>query len=277
MRLILVEDDKMLGEAVQKHLSRNGCAVDWVGTGKGFLEAIKSHHYDFVILDLGLGDCDGESLLFQLQKSQRRVPVIVVSPRGSVVDRIRLLDIGADDFLVKPFDLHELTARIRSVYRRQPSNDADAGACAHGPLSLYPLRHAATWQGKPIDLTYREFGLLDVLIRRKNQILTRSQIEEALYSGGGEIESNAVEVHVHMLRRKICPDLIYTIRGVGYQIAPAKIYSGDCTGPVEELASDVCRECGRAPNSDNAGQTQIIQWDDHPPQPASVIGRNGTE
>ncbi len=245
MRLILVEDDTLLGDAVQKHLSRSGFAVDWVQSGKDFSEAIKGHHYDFVILDLGLPDCDGEALLFQLQQRQRRVPVIVVTARGSVCDRIRLLDLGADDFLTKPYDLDELNARIRSVCRRQPSDDADAGASVHGPLTLYPLRLAATWQGKQIPLTHREFWVLDVLVRRKNQVLTRAQIEEALYGWGEEVESNAVEVYVHMLRRKICPDLIHTVRGVGYQMAPARMYDRNCNGPVSDVPSDACLECGR--------------------------------
>jgi DNA-binding response OmpR family regulator len=248
MRLILVEDDKMLGGAVQTHLTRAGFAVDWVGGGIDFSEAIKGHHYDFVVLDLGLPDCDGESLLHHLQHQQRRVPVIVVTARGSVVDRVKLLNLGADDFLVKPYDLDELTARIRSVLRRQPSDDADAGAFVHGPLSLYPLRFAATWKGNPVTLTHREFWVLEVLVRRKNQVLTRAQIEEALYGWGEEVESNAVEVYVHMLRRKICPDLIHTVRGVGYQMAPAQMYDRTCTSAVVEAPNDACIECGRAQN-----------------------------
>lgn len=225
MRLILVEDDTMLGEAVQHHLTHAGFAVDWVQTGQDFSEAIKGHHYDFVILDLGLPDCDGETLLTQLQQKQRRVPVIVVTARGSVFDRVKLLDLGADDFVVKPYDLDELTARVRSVLRRQPSDDADEGAAVYGPLRLYPLRLVATWEGQPIPLSHREFWVLEVLVRRKNQVLTRAQIEEALYGWGEEVESNAIEVYVHMLRRKFSANLIHTIRGVGYQIAPALMYA----------------------------------------------------
>ncbi len=225
MRLILVEDDTMLGEAVQHHLTHAGFAVDWVQTGQDFSEALKGHHYDFVILDLGLPDCDGETLLSQLQQKQRRVPVIVVTARGSVFDRVKLLDLGADDFVVKPYDLDELTARVRSVLRRQPSDDADEGAAVYGPLRLYPLRLVATWEGQPIPLSHREFWVLEVLVRRKNQVLTRAQIEEALYGWGEEVESNAVEVYVHMLRRKFSANLIHTIRGVGYQIAPALMYA----------------------------------------------------
>ena len=225
MRLILVEDDRMLAGAMQNQLTRSGFAVDWVFTGKDFTEAIQGHQYDFVVLDLGLPDTDGEVLLQQLNEKHRRVPVIVVTARGGVFDRIKLLDLGADDFMVKPFDLDELTARIRSVLRRQPAEDADAGVSVHGPLRLFPLRFAATWEGKPIPLTHREFWVLEVLVRRKNQVLTRAQIEEALYGWGEEIESNAVEVYIHTLRRKISHDLIHTIRGIGYQLAPARMYA----------------------------------------------------
>jgi DNA-binding response OmpR family regulator len=225
MRLILVEDDLMLGGAVKNHLSRAGFAVDWVQSGKEFTDAVLNHQYDFVILDLGLPDCDGENLLEQLHHKQQRVPVIVVTARGSIHDRVKLLDMGADDFLVKPFDLDELTARVRSVLRRQPSDNADAGACVHGPLHLYPLRLTATWDGQPVPLTHREFWVLEILVRRKNQVLTRAQIEEALYAWGQEVESNAVEVYVHTLRRKFSADLIHTIRGVGYQLAPVRLHA----------------------------------------------------
>ncbi len=225
MRLICVEDDQMLGEAAQHHLMRAGFAVDWVQTAKDFSEAILGHHYDFVVLDLGLPDGNGEDLLRQLQQKQRRLPVIVVTARGSVFDRVKLLDLGADDFMVKPYDLDELTARIRSVLRRQPSDSADEGASVHGPLHLYPLRLVATWNGQPIPLSHREFWVLEVLVRRKNQVLTRAQIEEALYGWGEEVESNAIEVYIHMLRRKFSADLIHTIRGVGYQMAPTRLYA----------------------------------------------------
>jgi DNA-binding response OmpR family regulator len=225
MRLLLAEDDSMLGSAVQKHLVRTGFAVDWVLNGNDFTEAVNNHHYDFVVLDLGLPDACGEVLLQRLRNKQSRMPVIVVTARGSIHDRVTLLDMGADDFLVKPFDLDELTARIRSVMRRLPSEDADAGASVHGELRLYPLRRAATWNGEPVALTHREFWVLEVLVRRKNQVLSRAQIEEALYGWGEEVESNAVEVYIHLLRRKFRPDLIHTIRGVGYQVAPVRQYA----------------------------------------------------
>jgi DNA-binding response OmpR family regulator len=223
MRCLLVEDDDLLGSAVQTQLSRAGFAVDWVLNGKDFTEAINIHRYDFVVLDLGLPDTTGEVLLARLNHAQTKVRVIVVTARGSIHDRVTLLNMGADDFLVKPFDLDELTARVRSLLRRLPTDDADEGASVHGSLSLFPLRMAATWNGMEVPLTHREFWVLEFLVRRKNQILTRAQIEEALYGWGEEVASNAVEVYIHMLRRKFRPDLIHTIRGAGYKLGPVPV------------------------------------------------------
>ncbi len=220
MRILLAEDDAMLGEAVQKSLSRTGFAVDWVRSGQEFDSAVSSHHYDFVVLDLGLPDDSGEMLLQRLHAKNPRTPVVVITARSGLQDKVTLLNMGADDFLVKPFDLDELTARIRSIIRRLPADNANAGAAVHGLLTLFPLKFVATWDGKPVPLTHREFWVLEVLVRRKNQVLTRTQIEEALYGWGEEVESNAVEVYIHMLRRKFGASLIHTIRGVGYQIAP---------------------------------------------------------
>jgi DNA-binding response OmpR family regulator len=225
MRLLLAEDETMLGDAVHKHLTRAGFAVDWVVRGVDFTQAVDTHQYDFVVMDLGLPDITGEVLLKRLHARHPRMPVIVVTARGSIHDRVTLLDLGADDFLVKPFDLDELTARIRSVLRRLPTDNADDLASVHGPLRLYPLRREATWDGEPVTLTHREFWVLEVLVRRKNQVLSRAQIEEALYGWGEEVESNAIEVYIHLLRRKFRPDLIHTIRGVGYQVAPVRQYA----------------------------------------------------
>ncbi len=220
MRVLLVEDDHMLGSAVQKHLSQDGFAVDWITSGREFTEAVNCHIYHFVILDLGLPDVSGEVLLERLHSAQMDIRVIVTTARGSISDRVNVLNMGADDFLVKPFDLDELTARIRSLLRRLPIANADADAMTHGPLRLFPLRLCATWEGVNVPLTHREFWVLETLVRRKNQILSRRQIEESLYGNGEELESNAIEVYVHMLRRKFRADLIHTIRGVGYTIAP---------------------------------------------------------
>jgi DNA-binding response OmpR family regulator len=225
MRVLLVEDDAALGSAVQKYLARDGFAVDWVLNGQDFTEAITCHTYDFVVLDLGLPDIGGEILLQRLQRARTTTRVIIVTARGSVCDRVTLLNMGADDFLVKPYDLEELNARIRCLLRRLPTADADEGATCLGPLRLCPLRLSATWHGVDVPLTHREFWVLEVLVRRKNQTMTRAQIEEALYGWGEEVESNAVEVYVHMLRKKFRPDLILTIRGVGYRLGSLEQYA----------------------------------------------------
>lgn len=223
MRILLAEDDSLVGRAVHKSLGREGFAVDWVRSGQEFKGAVQGHQYDAVALDLGLPDTCGEVLLQYLQGKTPRTPVIVVTARGSVHDRVSLLNMGADDFLVKPFDLDELTARIRSILRRTPPDEGNSDSASHGPLELFPQRFVATWHGLSVNLTHREFCVLEVLVRRKNQVLSRGQIEEALYGWGEEIESNAVEVYVHALRQKFCAKLIHTIRGVGYQIAPSHL------------------------------------------------------
>jgi DNA-binding response OmpR family regulator len=220
MRLLLAEDDSMLGSAVQKVLSRAGYAVDWVLKGSQFRDCMSTQRYDFVVLDLGLPDTTGEALLGQLRSKRPGLPVIVVTARHSIRDRVTLLDMGADDYLTKPFDLEELTARVRSVQRRSRPDDEANDAYTHGLLRLHPQRHTATWNDVPISLTRREFWLLEALVRRKNQIVTRAQLEDALYGWGDEVESNAVEVYIHYLRRKLGAELIHTIRGVGYRLAP---------------------------------------------------------
>lgn len=220
MRILLAEDDTLIGDAVQKSLSRSGFAVDWVVTGNGFRAALTTHEYGTVVLDLALPDDSGEALLVHLRNKNPKIPVIVTTARGSIQDKLTLLNMGADDFMVKPFDLDELSARISTVLRRVPTDSADSDASSHGPLTLYPQRFLAVWDGKAVPLTHREFRVLECLMRRKNQVLSRAQIEDSLYGWGGEVESNAVEVYVHTLRRKFYSGLIHTIRGVGYQIAP---------------------------------------------------------
>jgi DNA-binding response OmpR family regulator len=221
MRLILAEDDSLLGGALRTALTRAGFAVDWVLKGRDFSDSMMTQRYDLVVLDLTLPDASGEELLRSLRTKHPRLPVIVVTARGGVRDRVNLLDMGADDYLVKPFDLDEMIARTRSVLRRSPSDDEEADTYTHGLLRLNPQRHTATWNDEPIALTRREFCVLQILVRRRNQVSTRAQLEEALYGWGEEVESNAVEVYVHFLRRKFSPGLIHTVRGVGYQLAPA--------------------------------------------------------
>lgn len=220
MRILVAEDDSLIGDAVHKSLTRSGFAVDWVECGNDFRAAYTTHEYGCVVLDLSLPDDTGEALLAHMRCKDGKIPVIVVTARGSVRDKLALLDMGADDFMVKPFDLDELAARINAILRRVSTGSADANASTHGPLTLLPQRFLALWHGKEVTLTHREFRVLEVLMRRKNQVLSRAQIEEALYGWGDEVESNAIEVYVHTLRRKFSAELIHTFRGVGYQIAP---------------------------------------------------------
>jgi DNA-binding response OmpR family regulator len=225
MRFIVAEDDVMFGNAVRKSLTREGFAVDWVTTCHDFFEAASCNPYDFAILDLCLPDDSGESMLKHIRDKLPQLPVIVVSSCSKVCQRVSLLQQGADDYLVKPLDLDELTARIRCVLRRVPEDKFDCASSEHGPLRLFSQRSCACLHGRSVTLTHREFWLLEVLVRKKNKIVSRSEIEDALYAWGDEVESNAVEVYIHRLRRKLSPDLIHTIRGVGYQLAPLPEYA----------------------------------------------------
>ena len=218
MRLLMVEDEEMFGSALQKSLLREGYAVDWIQRGRDLVGAMRSAEYDCVLLDLNLPDTTGEESLKAIRGRSPGASVIVVTARGGVTDRITLLELGADDYITKPVDLDEVTARVRAVTRRaQKSLDGNA-QLQHGGLKLNPARRTATWNGNVVPLTNREFWLLEALVRRKDQVSTRARLEEALYGWGDEIDSNAVEVHIHYLRRKFHPALIRTIRGVGYQL-----------------------------------------------------------
>ena len=221
MRVLVVEDDDLLGSAVQKALTRVGYAVDWISRGSELAVAMATHEYECVLLDLGLPDVSGEELLQGIRVRDPGISVLVMTARGGVQDRIRLLDVGADDYMIKPIDLDELAARLRAVMRRARSPDAGMTTLEHGALELIPARRAAIWRGNPLVLTNKEYWLLETFVRRKNQILTRAQLEEALYGWGEEVGSNAVEVYIHYLRRKLGNGLIMTLRGVGYQLGSA--------------------------------------------------------
>ncbi|MBL8319469.1 MAG: response regulator transcription factor [Burkholderiaceae bacterium] len=219
MRLLFAEDDPLLGRATCLSLLQLGWGVDWVTDGNQVVSSLSRHKYDCVLLDLGLPELSGEDCLRNLRARQGRTPVIVLTARGQKGDRISLLDLGADDYMVKPYDLDELAARIRAVVRRVQDGDGST-AMVHGPLELLPVERTALWHGAKLTLTGKEFLLIDALMRRPNRIATREQLEMALYGWGEEIGSNAVEVHVHHLRRKMHPGLIVTVRGVGYQLCP---------------------------------------------------------
>jgi DNA-binding response OmpR family regulator len=225
MRFIVAEDDALFGNAVRKTLTKEGFAVDWVTSAKDFFEATACNQYDFAILDLCLPDASGDTVLTYVRSNLAQLPVIVVSSCSMVCERVSLLEKGADDYLVKPLDLDELTARIRCVIRRMPEDKFECASSEHGPLRLFSQRSCACLNGRSVTLTHREFWLLEVLVRKKNKIVSRSEIEDALYAWGDEVESNAVEVYIHRLRRKLSPDLIHTVRGVGYQLAPLPEYA----------------------------------------------------
>jgi len=221
MRVLMIEDDDLVGSATQKSLSRFGYAVDWVVTGADAAPALKLHSYDCVLLDLGLPDLPGETVMREIRDHQPEMPVVVTTARGSVEDRVRLLDIGADDYMIKPVDTVEVAARLRALLRRVRSDAAVQNELEHGQLKLYPSRRIATWAGEPVALTSKEYWLLETLLRKKNQVMTRSQLEDALYGWGEEIGSNAIEVYIHYLRRKFGAALIRTVRGIGYQLGAA--------------------------------------------------------
>ena len=214
LRLLLIEDDVLLGSSTKVGLEQDGFAVDWVSDAESADRAVTTHRYDAAILDLGLPGTDGETLLRQWRARGERTGVVVLTGRGYVLDRVRLLNLGADDYLVKPFDLVELDARVRAVVRR--SAGANDTALQVGQLQLIPESQTVLWRGQPVVVTSKEFWLLEALVRNKNRVLTRRQLEDALYGWGDEVESNAVEVHIHHLRRKISRDLILTVRGAGY-------------------------------------------------------------
>jgi two-component system response regulator QseB len=216
MRLLLVEDDSMIGEGVHKGLRQDGFAVDWVRDGHAAELAVANGVYDLVVLDLGLPRKDGLDVLVALRRKGNSIPVLVLTARDAVPDRIKGLNSGADDYLVKPFDLDELGARIRALLRRRAGR-ADP-LVQHGELTLNVATHQATFRNKDLGLSAREFALLDVLLERPGAILSRAQLEERLYGWGEEVESNAVEVYIHSLRKKLGADFIRNVRGVGYLV-----------------------------------------------------------
>jgi two-component system, OmpR family, response regulator QseB len=216
MRLLLVEDDQMLGSGVQRGLRRDGHAVDWVQDGEAADAALATEPYDVVLLDLGLPRKSGPEVLRTLRRRGTKVPVVILTAQDAVADRVAGLDAGADDYVVKPFDLDELAARVRAVHRRN-SGRAEP-LIEHGRLTLDPAAHEVRLDGAPVALSAREFALLHALLDHPGRPLSRAQLEERLYGWGEEVESNAVEVHVHSLRRKLGAEWIKTLRGVGYMV-----------------------------------------------------------
>lgn len=216
MRLLLVEDDPMIGASVQSGLRQEGYSVDWVRDGAAADLAVANGVYELILLDLGLPRKSGLDLLSGLRKKGLATPVLVITARDSVADRVKGLDAGADDYLVKPFDLDELSARIRALMRRQGGRASPV--IEHGALSLNPATHEVALDGQPVKLSAREFALLHALLEQPGVPLSRVQLEERLYGWDEEVESNTVEVYIHSLRRKLGAEWIRNVRGVGYRV-----------------------------------------------------------
>ena len=219
MRVLLVEDDAMIGEAVLDALRAAHYAVDWVRDGAMADTALSNSTYDLVLLDLGLPQRDGLDVLRALRARGQVVPVLVATARDAVTDRIAGLDAGADDYVVKPYDIDELQARIRALLRRD-AGQAGPTYSQHG-VSLNPATHEATRDGKPVPLSAREWAVLEALIARPGVVFSRSQLEEKLFSWKDDVSSNAVEVYIHGVRKKLGADLIQTVRGLGYLVPRA--------------------------------------------------------
>jgi DNA-binding response OmpR family regulator len=219
MRILLVEDDPMIGKSLQQALQQDGYAVDWAKDGEAARLALKTGRdaYALVLLDLGLPRRSGLEVLKEIRAGGNKVRVIVVTARDAVADRVAGLDAGADDYLTKPFSLEELGARMRALLRRDIGREANL--LRHRELVLDPVMHTVTQAGRPVELSAREFALLAALLERPGAALSKAQLEERLYAWGGEVESNAIEVHVHNLRKKLGADAIRTLRGVGYAVA----------------------------------------------------------
>lgn len=216
MRLLLVEDDSMVGESVRQGLRQDEFVIDWVRDGRSAERALANEVYDLLLLDLGLPGKDGFEVLKTLRRNSNRMPVLILTARDAIADRVKGLDSGADDYLVKPFDLDELAARIRALLRRQ-SGRADS-IIQIGDLTLNVATRESLLQGNPVSLSAREFALLEALLDRPGAVLSRQHLEEKLYGWDKEIESNTVEVHIHSLRKKLGHDFIKNVRGVGYMV-----------------------------------------------------------
>ena len=219
MRILVVEDDPMIGKTLQQALQQDGYAVDWVTDGRAAQEALATgaDAYAMVLLDLGLPRKSGIELLRELRREGNRVRVLVVTARDAVADRVAGLDAGADDYLTKPFSLDELTARMRALLRRDVVREDNV--LRHGALALDPVAHSVTKDGQPVELSAREFAVLAALLERPGAALSKAQLEERIYRWGEEVESNAVEVHVHNLRKKLGNETIRTLRGIGYALS----------------------------------------------------------
>jgi two-component system response regulator QseB len=216
MRILLIEDDPMIGKALRQGLGDAGFTVDWATDGRSAELALASGVYDLAVLDLGLPRKDGLSILAALRADGNGMPVLIASARDSVRDRIAGLEAGADDYVLKPFDLDELVARVRALLRRHAGSGSPV--LQYGRLAVDPQRRTVTRDGAPIELSAREFAVLEALMQRPGVVLSRERLEDSVYGWGDEVGSNAIEVHLHNLRRKLGVSTIKNVRGVGYRV-----------------------------------------------------------
>ncbi|MEY4718301.1 MAG: hypothetical protein RL563_919 [Pseudomonadota bacterium] len=214
MRLLLVEDDAILGDGLKAGLTMEGYAVDWLTDGVQADEALRLNHYDLVVLDLNLPRLDGMSVLKNMRKRKNHTPVLVLTARDGIAERVAGLDSGADDFVCKPFDLAEICARLRALIRRHDGQSVPL--LEHKGVVIDPASHQVHFNGQLADISQKEYEVLHYLMTHIGHVISRPRLEEALYAWGSEVESNAVEVHIHHLRKKLDAHLIRTIRGVGY-------------------------------------------------------------
>ena len=217
MRILLVEDDPQLGDGLTIGLRQAGFAVDWLKDGNCADQALQSETFDFVVLDLGLPRLSGMEVLSRARSRGQNMPILILTARDATGEKVAGLDAGADDYLVKPIDLDELTARIRALTRRSAGRAEPL--LIHGDLALDPAAHTVTQAGLVVELSSREFSLLQQLLENTGRVLTRTQLEQSIYGWRDEPDSNALEVHIHHLRKKLGSELIRTLRGVGYTIA----------------------------------------------------------
>jgi DNA-binding response OmpR family regulator len=216
MKILLVEDDSMLGESLRQGLTAGGHVVDWLRDGALAEAALQTQAFDIVLLDLALPNRDGLTILREVRARRQMVPVIILTARGDITDRVVGLDLGADDYLAKPFALAELEARIRALTRRASGHTDIVFRC--GELQLNPATKEVRFRENSVILASREYQILAALIRRPGAILSKAQLAEQIYDWETEIDSNTIEVHIHRLRQKLAPELIRTVRGLGYQL-----------------------------------------------------------
>ncbi|MDP1772056.1 MAG: response regulator [Methylobacter sp.] len=216
MRLLLVEDDEILGEGLVEGLKMEGYAVDWLTNGKLADEALKLNSYELIVLDLNLPDMEGLDILKALRARKDETPVMVLTAKDTVPDRVEGLDSGADDFVIKPFELDEVCARLRALARRNEGRSVPN--IEYKGIVLDPAAHQVTWNDEKVDLSQKEFEILSFLMGNIGKVISRARLEESLYSWDSDVESNTVEVHIHHLRKKLDSSIIRTVRGVGYII-----------------------------------------------------------